>query len=494
MSLDLARIAAHRFGLGPRPGELSEIAQDPRGWVKAQLQPETSPPPAIAALPAGADDMLAFARWVAQRRMRRGGDAEARMRERAAGADIEPAQLKMLSTEEDFARAFRQRVERAITARLTAGATTRAPVRERLVHFWGNHFTVSAAKPIAVALPPAFEREAIRPHVAGRFADMLLASSRHPGMLIYLDNAQSIGPNSAAAERRARRLDGPLAALRGRGLNENLAREILELHTLGVAGGYTQEDVTTFAKAITGWGVEPPGLAEILSDAPAMGPASGRYRFEARAHEPGTKTVLGKAYAQDGEAQGEAILRALARHPSTARFIATKLVRHYIADEPPAAVVARVEAAFRRTDGDLRAMMEALVDSPEAWASASVKFRRPEEYLIAALRAFAIDEIPPGAGPAALVTMGQRTYAAPGPDGWADNAAAWRSADLVWTRIEFASLLAERLARADIDPVRVAERTLGPGLAAETRQAIARAESPAQGLALFLASPDFQYR
>lgn len=489
--LRLAAIAAHRFGLGPRPGELRVIAGDPRGWIKNQLGPQRALPAPIAALPPAEDDLLAFGRWLARRRLR--GPNAQRMEDRAERQGVTQEELQRLSIEDEFVETFRERVTRAVGARLEAAMTTETPVHERLVHFWGNHFTVSTVKPGAVALPPSFEKDAIRPHIGGRFADMLLASTKHPGMIVYLDNWLSIGPNSQAAQHpnRGRRLPG---GGRPTGVNENLAREILELHTLGVNGGYTQRDVQALAAIITGWTYQRPRLRDLVSDRVAERNGAALFEFDADAHEPGPKTLLNRTYPQTGVAQGEAALSDLAQHPATARFIATKLCRHYIADDPPAAAVARVERAFRDSDGDLRAVMEALVDSPEAWASPFAKFKRPEEYAISLLRSANLRSLPPGAGVAALGAMGQRPYSAPGPDGWADISDAWLTADLVWKRLEFAQAYAARIARADLDPMDIAETCLGPLLSEESRTAIQRAESPAQGLALFYGAPEMQRR
>lgn len=487
----LAAIAAHRFGFGPRPGELSAIAEDPRGWVRAQLDVETQPPSQIAALPSAEDDLLAFGRWLARRRLN--GPNGARAEERAERQGVTREDLRRLSIEEEFVENFRERVSRAVGARIEAAMTSERPVHERLVHFWSNHFTVSAAKPGAIAMPPSFEREAIRPHVGGRFADMLLASTKHPGMIVYLDNWLSIGPNSRAAQnpRLARRLPGGGMPT---GINENLGRELLELHTLGVDGGYTQHDVQALAAIITGWTYERPRLRDLLNDQPATRSGAELFAFDDNAHEPGPKTLLNRTYPQAGAAQGEAALADLARHPSTARFIAGKLCRHYIADHPPPAAVARVERAFRDHDGDLRQTMIALVDSPEAWEAPLTKFKRPEEFALSLLRAANLRALPPGAGIGALTAMGQRVYAPPGPDGWPDIAASWLTADLVWKRLEFAQAFAARIARADVDPLDIGDACLGPLLSDETRTSIRRAESPAQGLALLFAAPEMQRR
>ncbi|WP_395646855.1 DUF1800 family protein [Terricaulis sp.] len=489
--LRLAAIAAHRFGFGPRPGELRTIAGDPRGWVKSQLGPQRTLPAPVAALPAAEEDLLAFGRWLVQRRLN--GNNGQRVEDRAERQGITQEEMRALSVEEDFIQTFRERVARAVGARLEAAMTSETPVHERQVHFWSNHFTVSGAKPAAIALPPSFEKDVVRPNVGGRFADMLLASCKHPGMIVYLDNWLSIGPHSIAAQnpQRARRLPG---GGRPTGLNENLAREILELHTLGVHGGYTQADVQALAAIITGWTYERPRLREIVRESGGERSGAQLFEFDEAAHEPGPKTLLNRTYSQTGVAQGEAALGDLARHPSTARFIATKLCRHYIADAPPPAAVARVEQAFARNQGDLHATMDALVDCPEAWETPLTKFKRPEEYALTLLRCANLTTLPPGAGIAAMQTMGQPVYRAPGPDGWADIADSWLTANLVWKRLEWAQAYAARIARADLDPLQLGEACLGPLLSDETRTAVSRAESPAQGLALLFGAPEMQRR
>lgn len=491
MSLDHAAIAANRFGFGARPGELNAIAGDPRGWIKAQFTPERALPAPLAALPPAEDDVLAFGRfYVAQRLNGPNGD---RTRQRLQKQGV-PAE-RLTSVEDAFRQHFRARYEAATKARLDAAFATDRPAFERAAHFWANHFTVSSVKPQAAGMPPSFEREAIRPHVAGRFADMLLASTKHPGMTIYLDNWSSIGPNSAWAKNPQlipRAGFGPGG--RPTGLNENLAREILELHALGVDGGYTQADVQALAAIITGWTYDRPALRYYFSDARGERSGAQMFRFEEAAHEPGAKQFLGKSYPATGVRQGEAALEEIARHPATARFIATKLARHYIADDPPPAAVARIQQAFANSGGDLARTMSAVVDCPETWAQPFAKFKRPEEYLISVMRALRIRDLGPGVGAVATASMGQRLYAAPGPDGWADIAAPWLSGDLVWKRIEWCEALAQRVARADVDPVAIGEACLGPLLSAETRQAVARAESPQQGMVLLLSSPELQRR
>jgi uncharacterized protein (DUF1800 family) len=368
------------------------------------------------------------------------------------------------------------------SARLAVAAATPAPFHERLVWFWSNHFTVSAEKALIFGLVGSFEREAIRPHVTGTFTDLLLAASRHPAMIMYLDNHLSVRKGW-----QPRQVARSSAFPPPSGLNENLAREILELHTLGVNGGYTQADVTEFARVLTGWTVRP------IMNVPAAEGAAG-FRFDPARHESGARKLLGKTYAEDGVAQGEAVLRDLAAHPSTARFVATKLARHFIADEPPPGAVARIERAFRDSGGHLPTVYGALLDCPEAWERPLAKLKSPIEYIVSCLRALpsARASNPQGLF-FTLRGMGQRPFFAPSPQGWPDTAESWTGADALWKRIEWAGILAARLG-SGVDPVQLAGESYGAALGEDTRRAIERAESRQQGLALWLASPEFQRR
>ena len=488
MSLELAAIAANRFGLGARPGDLAVIAGDPRGWLIDQLHAEDAPPQPLADLPATAKAAGEFTTWLASIGLF-GGKANlaALYKPGQAMAADAPGVMgpdgQKLSVEQSYVRYFFPAYEAGVEARFKVATTTQKPFFERLSRFWANHFTISAAKPDIIALTPLFERDVVRPHVCGRFEDMLLASCRHPGMLIYLDNYLSIGPNSFLAAH-PEYLPAYLRE-RMKGLNENLGREILELHTLGVRSGYTQADVTTLARIITGWSIYG------NRDRPANGDT---FHFIRPAHEPGPQTLLGKTYDAEGEMQGRLALADLARHPATARHIATKLARHFIADTPPPAAVDRIAAAFAGSGGDLRAAAAALVDSPEAWAPAPAKFKPPEDYLVSTLRALGGPPLTGRQLVGLLDRMGQRPFWPPGPDGWSDQEDGWIGADAVWKRVEWASALARGYASADIDPARIGEAALGPALSPATLRAVRGAESPAQGLALLLVSPEFQRR
>lgn len=509
MSLQDAAIAANRFGLGARPGEIKAIAGDPRGWLKAQLTPETTPPAPIAALPTTEDATHAFNNWIASIGLKGGAAAELyKKRAEGGGAPGAPANMGEaaamgsgaamgapglppgVSIEQSFIRTLGPRYVQGVHARMQVAVATDRPYYERLVRFWGNHFTISASKPNVVPLPAVFERDVVRGRCVGPFRDMLLASCKHPGMLVYLDNYISIGPNSYVAKH-PEVLPAYLREIL-KGLNENLGREILELHTMGARSGYTQADVTTLARIITGWTVRQIGRP-VSGDRGAD--ATDMFEFSRYLHEPGPQTLLGKTYEDRGLAQGEAALTDIARQPATAHFIAYKLVRHFVADEPPPGAVDRIAEVFRSTDGDLHAVSLALVDLPEAWAPGTVKMKPPEDYLTSAIRAMnGKPELTGQQLVALLDRMGQKPYYATGPNGWADIEGEWIGPDAIWKRVEWADALAKGVADAKIDPAFLAEEALGPTLTPRTLHAIKLAESPAQGLALFLTAPEFQRR
>jgi uncharacterized protein (DUF1800 family) len=370
------------------------------------------------------------------------------------------------------------------SARLDAALATDSPFVERLVHFWANHFAVSVDKLPVIGLAGLFEFEAIRPHVLGKFSDMLLAAEQHPAMLVFLDQAQSVGPDSLA---------GAFAAMRGRkqlGLNENLAREIMELHTLGVRTGYTQADVTEFARALTGWTVSGLGRGPA---ARLIGGSTGQFQFAALLHEPGTRTIMGKRYSQAGEAQATAVLLDLAASPATAKHLSTKLARHFAGDEPPPALVDRLSKAYLASGGDLPTVYRTLIESPEPWAPGPLKFKNPWEWSVSALRAVGSRELEPKMAANVLRQLGQPTWQPGSPAGWDDIAASWAGPDALVRRVEVAQRIASKAA-ATVDARQLAERLYPGSLSEPTRTAIARAESPADGLALLLVSPEFVRR
>ncbi|NWH09042.1 MAG: DUF1800 domain-containing protein [Alphaproteobacteria bacterium] len=439
-----AYIALNRFGLGARPGEADALG-DPARFLRDQVGNGAPLLPEFAAAPGSAQIMREL-----------------------------PERNRMRDMAEELLKQFRERFRSEMGLRFQHGFTSPTGFHERLVWFWANHFTISVTNLRMFAWPSSYEREAIRPHVSGRFIDMLLAVVRHPGMLLYLDNAQSIGPNSLAGKR----ID--------RGLNENLAREILELHTLGVEGGYGQGDVLALAKILTGWSLKR-GDEVVGEDA---------FNFFPNRHEPGGKTLLGVDYAE-GYEEGVRALTALASHPSTARHVARKFARHFIADDPPVASVARLESVFNDTNGDLGALAAAVIEDEAAWQAEPRKMRAPVEYVTAAMRAFgggakmerkALDGLMNSCR-----LMGQFPYGAPSPKGWPDEAKAWAGPDAMLERVEWAHALAARLPQKP-DASALARDILGPLMSEHSMTILARAADPVQGVALFLSSPEFQRR
>ena len=468
-----AAIAATRFGLGARPGEIADAAKDPRAYLKSQIRRQGAD--LITTDGETSNQRLAEFREYRQQRV------AAEQLGQGKGDDSDPVKM---------ARQFiRQNAAGDVLGRVQLAAETNAGFRERWALFWANHFTVSAAKVQVSGLVGPFENEAIRPNVFGRFADLLGAAETHPAMLLYLDQAQSVGPNSRAAQFQRRgggrrglgQIDG--RPRRNLGLNENLAREILELHTVGVDGGYAQADVTEFARALTGLSVAGP------RDAGVEGVV-----FRGQAHEPGERTVMGVRYGQDGQAQAGAILADLAGRPQTARFVCTKLARHFVADDPPAGLAARLEKTWLATDGDLARVAEMLVDAPEAWRPPPAKFKTPYEFVISSYRA--LGQEPRGLGQvnAALNGLGQRPFGAPSPKGWPDEAGPWAASDALVKRMQFAQALGAVFGPRVQDPLALADQTLGARLSPASAKVISRAESRPEAVALLLMTPEFQRR
>jgi uncharacterized protein (DUF1800 family) len=463
--MDATIRALNRFGLGARSGEARTI-DDPRAWLRAQL--EGGPPVAVA--PEGAFP-TAIAEAIRGLQAARQANPQDRQQARRRLVELAAAEARA---------ALRQRV------------TADRPFAERLVAFWSNHLCVSAAAKVIVApLAGSYEREAIRPHVFGRFEDMVLASAKHPAMLAYLDNFQSIGPNSRGARA------GQRNAGARRGLNENYARELLELHTLGVNGGYTQQDVQELARILTGWtidGLGGPAARAIQRRLQRPVADSIAFTFREMLHEAGAKTVMGARYEQAGVAEGERVIRALCRHPSTARFVATKLVAHFVADDPPTAAVDRIARSFQTSGGDLKVVARALVDEPEAWREERRKFRTPQDWIVAVLRSVGATDVQVNLI-GTLRQLRQPLWAPPSPKGFSDKMSDWADPDSLLNRAELARTLGARLPR---------QRTIDPPALVKTvditpkdpLHAVAADGSIPIGerLALVMAGPAFQWR
>jgi uncharacterized protein (DUF1800 family) len=476
-----AAVAANRFGLGARPGEIGAMADDPRGALRAQL---LGGAPLIhnVALP----DTATVLSRAAELRVERRDNRRAQAKDSNSPTDAGSNNAVVPEAAQKLQAMFRGVYIDDASARMRQAVSTDRPFVERLVHFWTNHFAVSVDKGVVLGVAGAFEREAIRPHVLGSFHEMLLAVEQHPAMLLYLDNFQSVGPNSKAARARERQPNSGTAPRAKVGINENLAREILELHTLGVGSGYTQTDVTEFAKVITGWSIGG-GQGRQRAGSP------GVFYYREGVHEPGTRTLLGNSYSDDGFSQGVAVLRDLARAPATAHHIATKLARHFIADDPPAAAVDRLAEAFSSTGGNLPSVYQALIESPEAWAQPLAKFKTPADYIHSSYRAL---ELPIADGPKAIgpfELMGQRIYSPGSPAGWPDRSVDWDGSSSVMKRLEWADQVGQRVG-SQINAADRVSQALGSEASEHTRTSIARAESGAQAVTLLLACPEFMRR
>jgi uncharacterized protein (DUF1800 family) len=498
-----AALALHRFGFGPRAGTIAAIASDPRGALIAELdRPNAGRVSDAGLMSSGAAGRMAsdfIAERAAKQRLetRRQEAAKQEAAKLAAAnpamqdavqnpaqnpamenagmekpADAKPADAKAADAKpatpppaqpetpmvENFFREAKAHYDAAVRSELGFA--------ERLVWFWSNHFCVNAD---GTVMAGAYEREAIRPHVLGKFVDLLLAAESHPAMLLYLDNANSMGPNSVAGINR------------NRGLNENLGREILELHTLGVRTGYSQEDVVSFAKVITGWTIYLPDLPE----------RGGEFLYYPRMHEPGPQTVLGKAYRDTGVEQGRAVLADLARQPATALHVATKLARHFVADDPPPTLVETLREKFVETDGDLWQVSRALVTAPESWAPEQAKIKRPSEWIVSYLRAHGFNGVDVRRMTGGLNRLGEPLWRPPAPIGFSDRNDAWL--DGLGHRLEVANNYAQTNAER-LDANEMLEIAFGPLASAETRAAVKRAETKQQALTLLLMAPEFQRR
>ena len=509
--------ALNRLGYGPRPADPARVkALGLATYVEGQLHPDPAPSPVMGEALANYPVLGATTAQLLRDYPRPAAD----LQRRVANGEV---------TRQDLREMFpADRRPAAIVAQMQAALVTRAvlsdaQLEERLAQFWFNHFNVFSQKGAVRWMVPAYEREAIRPHVLGSFRELVLATARHPAMLFYLDNWMSTradlvmprGPNSPVSAL-------PRLAGRAMGLNENYARELMELHTLGVDGGYTQQDVTEVARCFTGWTI----------DRPREG---GSFVFRARAHDPGAKRVLGQAIpAGGGERDGERVIDLLVHHPATARFISTKLARHFVADDPPPALVDRMAATFRSSDGDIRAVMTTLVTSPEFWSRDAyrAKIKTPFEVVVSAVRALD-GRLDAGRGGAELARevgrLGQPLYEAQPPTGYPDRAESWVNTGAHLGRMNFALSLAHnrfRAATVDLDavlgatdrsqPAQVLDRLLAGvlhGAATPQTRAVlsAQLESPeitrttgddrvasdtdvAKLAALVLGSPEFQRR
>ncbi len=508
MTTDTA-IALNRFGLGARPDEAPPAV--PQRWLLDQLQHFEARPAAIAATPGSAAAAAEFQAYLIEIRANRAENGPRRapqpggpaMERAATAADAmkpaatagdgmadkaeagDPLAGLPQKLRQDIRRTYRDSYGAQARARLGVALTSPAPFAERLAYFWANHFAVSADKLETIGLAGTLEFEAIRPNLFGRFADLVLAVERHPAMLLYLDQAGSIGPDSFIGQRAALRRNPNAKKV---GLNENLAREIMELHTLGVDGGYAQADVGELARALTGWSVggfvrQPIGIEA----------TPGAFVFQGGWHQPGERTLLGRRYPDRGEGQARQMLIDLSVHPATARHIATKLARHFVGDTPPPALVERLAHRHVETGGDLSALYRVLVEAPESWATPLAKFKSPWDWTVSMLRGVGDRDMPDMKTIGTLQELGQPVWRPGSPAGWDDSAATWAAPDALLRRVETARRVAE-IVGDRLDPRRIAPLLLPGVLSTATATMIARAGSPTEGMALLFASPEFLRR
>ncbi len=439
-------IAHNRFGYGLGPDE--QPAEDPRGWLTRQLRDYEPSSAALKAAPSAADVLAQIPR--------KNGSGQ------AAKRPLNEAHRSW------------------IAARLEAARISPAPFAERLVHFWSNHFAISVDKTLLRAIGGPFEFEAIRPNITGNFFDLLMAAETHPAMLVYLDQLKSMGPDSLIGGRREKK------GKRNTGLNENLGREILELHSMGARSGYTQDDVIALAKGLTGYSVG--GYPGGVGDADY-----GQFTFDSRRHEPGPRHFLGKDFAQMGEDQARAMLGYVVRQPATATFIATKLARHFIADDPPQDSVDRLATAFQQSGGDLMPVYAALIADPNVWRPGRAKFKTPWEWAVSACRTAAITPARPQRMQTVFRQAGQDIWRPKSPAGFPDIEAKWLAPDAMMQRADIALTLAED-APQTLDPRAIGEHAFLRTLAKDSSGAIAAAGDPGQGLALLFMTPEFLWR
>lgn len=447
MSLEGA-LAVTRFGLGAKTGEIEIVSQSPKKWFLDQLNSPSVTGSVLNGL-VPSYDVFKIAKDYRSDRRTMSGDGKA-------------------EASAVFGKAIQDNFQKEIKARARYAAQTEASFHERLTRFWSNHFSISARNRNTRLFAGAYEREAIRPHILGSFVELASEALLHPGMLTFLDNISSIGPNSRAGQRR------------DKGLNENLAREVLELHTVTPAAGYNQFDVTEFAKALTGWSIG------------QKGPDVGKTIFDRRMHEPGSRTVLGKRYSEKGAEQARRILKDICMRPETANNIAYKLARHFVSDMPPESLVQRLAENFLKTQGDLTKLYKTLIQSPEAWVPTAQKVKTPEELIISTARIIGIGNVFPRRIRDSYDSLAQPPFGAPTPEGWPDTAESWMGPDAMMKRIEWANELAGRL--PSIDARQFLQSALGSRTSQRTLEAVSRAESGRQALVLALMSPDFQRR
>jgi uncharacterized protein (DUF1800 family) len=440
-----AVIATQRFALGAHPNELKNIKGKSKQWLLKQLdisptvQFDNSLPNANQILAIHSDYRKAL--------------KQARQNRKESPINPHSAIYKQLSADS-----------------LQQSINSENSFNWRCLDFFSNHFSVTAQGQLMRGLAATLEREAIAPNLFGHFEDLLLAVCQHPAMLIYLNNETSIGPSTPSAKN-------------NKGLNENLAREIMELHTLGVNGGYQQQDVTELAKGITGWSVSTPGKDKHEG-----------FIYRAHHHEPGSRNLMGKNYSEQGFSQGEAMLRDLAKHPSTVKFISTKIIQHFVSDQAPEILVNHLIEHWQNSNGHLKTVLKALINHPLAWQTKAQKYKTPREYVVSTYRALAIKNLSIEQVQSALSVLGQQPFNAGSPAGYSDQEQDWNGGNALIARVNWASQLAAKKQLRTINIETLIENLFGHSLSTHSYEVITRAESRQQALTLLLLSPEFLRR
>lgn len=462
-SFSKAYIAVNRFGYGARGDELLQAKSNPKQWIISQLLPIAF----NSSLPHSNDIFIEQANYRKEKKQQKKRGKQSKSNQSNNEMSKNAMSENKMSNKDMTKNSARNTLRNMSVDTLNQAIHSSHSVSWRLLDFFSNHFSVSANGRLMVGLSATLEREGIAPNLLGKFEDLLLAVEQHPAMLIYLNNEKSFGPNSRIAKKRKI------------GLNENLAREIMELHTVGVDGGYSQADVIELAKGITGWSVKNP-----------IKERSGGFIFRSHGHEPGPRTLLGKKYVQQGITQGQQMLRDLAMNPATAKYVCFKLAHHFVSENPPASLLNQMEATWMKTGGNLKQVMVSLFSADEAWSASAQKFKTPREFVISANRAIALKKIKPKALFNSLVSLGQQPFTAGSPAGFSDDESDWLGASALMARIDWSTMVSSHLKRSNAETVMTV--SLGESVSQHTYQSVMRAESRQQAMTLLLMSPEFQ--
>jgi uncharacterized protein (DUF1800 family) len=463
-----AFIAANRFGYGADQTILEQAGTEPKAWLLQQLD-VANIAKELASFDNAWSSKTAIKSMAIYRQKKKQDKVNAKKASMQPSMQAAPDDEKMMMLNSDsIQKQMNKSAAKSINLTIAHQITTQNPFYWRLVDFFSNHFSVSASGQIMRALAPTLENEGIAPNISGYFSEMLVAVESHPAMLIYLNNEQSVGPNSKFGQR----------AKGKKGLNENLAREILELHTLGVDAGYDQSDVTELARAITGWGVD------------NNAKKNAGFTFRAGFHEPGKRQVFGRSYKSGGVEQGIAILKDLAEDPKTAEHVSRKLVTHFVSDQAPQEIVDQMVSIWASTKGYLPKVIEAMMLHPLSWSETPEKFKTPREFMISTCKACDIKRLRPDFIKS-LTILGQKPFSAGSPAGYKDTQEYWAGPRAMMGRIEWAEHVSKF---AKLAPMEIATGALGPQLNKLTQLQISRAESKQQAVTLFLMSPEFQKR